>query len=49
MKTIGQPRLTRLERLNRYGYYTEENIFAPDYLGRLRDALARLQREGKPE
>lgn len=49
MPNIGQPHLTRLERLNRYGYYTEENLFTPDHLERIRAALARLMREGKAE
>jgi len=48
-KIIGQRHLNRLERLNRYGYYTDENIFTPDHLGRLREALQRLMREGKAE
>ena len=48
-KIIGQPALTRLEHLNRFGYYTEQNIFSPDHLGRLREALKRLQRDGKAE
>jgi len=46
---IGQPPLTRLEHLNRYGYYTEQNLFTPDHLERLRAAQDRLMREGKPE
>lgn len=46
---MGQPPLTRLDQLNRYGYYTEEGLFTQDHLARLRAALARLVREGKPE
>lgn len=46
MTRIGQPRLTRLEQLNRYGYYTEENVLAPDHIARLKVAADRLQREG---
>ncbi|MCE9592108.1 MAG: phytanoyl-CoA dioxygenase family protein [Planctomycetes bacterium] len=49
MPNLGQPHLTRLEHLNRYGYYTDHDLFTPDHLGRLRDALARLQRDAKPE
>ncbi len=49
MAIIGQPPLTRLERLNRFGYYTEEGIFSDDYLARLRAAMARLLREGEAE
>ena len=48
-KNIGQRPLTRLERLNRYGYYTDENIFTADHVGRLREAVARLMRDGIPE
>ncbi|HZP83886.1 MAG TPA: phytanoyl-CoA dioxygenase family protein [Chthonomonadaceae bacterium] len=49
MPNIGQPRLTRLERLNRYGYYTEDNVLPPDHVERLRKALDRLMREGYAE
>ncbi|HVF10304.1 MAG TPA: phytanoyl-CoA dioxygenase family protein [Abditibacteriaceae bacterium] len=49
MPVIGQPPLTRLEKLNRYGYYTDENIFSEVHLGRLREALARLIRDGEAE
>ena len=49
MPNIGQRSLTRLERLNKFGYYTEENIFSDDHLARLREASARLQREGEAE
>ena len=48
-KIIGQPHLSRLERLNRFGYYTDENLFTPDHLGRLREAMARLIRDGQAE
>ncbi len=46
---IRQRPLTPLERMNRYGYYTEKNVFTPDQLERLREATARLMREGKAE
>jgi len=49
MPNIGQPRLTRLEQLNRYGYYSDDNVFTPEHLGRLREALQRLMRDGKKE
>jgi ectoine hydroxylase-related dioxygenase (phytanoyl-CoA dioxygenase family) len=49
MANLGQPHLTRLEKLNRYGYYTEEKIFSDDHLGRLREAMQRLLRDGKKE
>jgi ectoine hydroxylase-related dioxygenase (phytanoyl-CoA dioxygenase family) len=49
MKTIGQPRLSRRERMNRYGYYTEENVLREEHLDRLRGAMARLLREGEAE
>jgi ectoine hydroxylase-related dioxygenase (phytanoyl-CoA dioxygenase family) len=49
MPNIGQPHLTRLEHLNRYGYYADHNIFPPDHLGRLREASQRLMRDGKKE
>ena len=49
MANFGQRPLTRLEQLNRYGYYTDENMFSPDHLSRLRKALDRLQREGPAE
>jgi ectoine hydroxylase-related dioxygenase (phytanoyl-CoA dioxygenase family) len=48
-KRLGQPPLSRLERLNRYGYYTDEDIFSADHLGRLRTAAQRLMREGHAE
>src|SRR5581483_10529077 len=49
MKTTGQPRLTRLERMNRFGYYTEENVLSEEHLVRLRVAMERLLREGYAE
>ncbi len=49
MGNIGQRPLTRLEKLNRYGYYTDENVFTEEQLGRIRRALDRLMREGKAE
>lgn len=49
MPNIGQPRLTRLERLTRYGFWTEENVLSEDHLARLRIALDRLMREGHAE
>lgn len=49
MPNIGQPRLTRLQHLNRYGYFTDENIFTEEHLGRLREAMARLMKEGDAE
>ena len=49
MPNIGQPRLTRLQHLNRYGYYTDENLFTDEHLGRLREAMARLMRDGDAE
>ena len=49
MANQGQARLTRLEHLNKFGYYTDENIFSEDHLGRLREAMARLQKEGEAE
>ena len=49
MPIIGQPRLTRLQQLNRFGYYTEENLFSEDHLGRLRVAMDRLMKEGEAE
>jgi len=49
MPNLGQRDLTRLERLNRYGYYTENNLFSAEHLNRIRGALARLQAEGKAE
>lgn len=49
MPNLGQNPLTRLEHLNRYGYYTHKNLFTPDHLGRLRQALEKLQRDGKAE
>lgn len=49
MANIGQPQLSRIEKLNRYGYYTEEKVLKPDHLKRLREATERLQREGYAE
>jgi hypothetical protein len=49
MATIGQKRLTRAERMTRYGYYTEDDVIDPEHCARLRLALARLQREGHAE
>lgn len=49
MPTIGQPHLTRLEHINRFGYYTEHNLFTPEHLARLRAANERLMREGWAE
>lgn len=49
MPNLGQQPLTRLERLNKYGYYTDENIFSDDHLALLRRAAARLQQEGEAE
>ena len=46
MANQGQARLTRLQHLDRYGYYTDENIFSEDHLGRLREAMDRLQKDG---
>jgi ectoine hydroxylase-related dioxygenase (phytanoyl-CoA dioxygenase family) len=48
-KIIGQPRLSRLERMTRYGYYTEENVIADDHLARLRVAMDRLMAKGEAE
>lgn len=49
MPTIGQRPLSRLERLDRYGYYTDANVLSEDHLRRLRTAMDRLIREGKAE
>lgn len=49
MSNIGQSRLTRLQHLDRFGYYTDENIFSEDHLGRLREAMDRLIREGEAD
>ncbi len=49
MPNQGQPRLTRLQHLNRFGYYTDANIFSEDHLGRLREAMDRLEKEGEAE
>jgi len=49
MPNIGQPGLTRLEPLNKYGYYTDHGIFTADHLARLRVAADRLQKEGQAE
>jgi hypothetical protein len=49
VRTIGQPPLSRLERMNRFGYYTEENVLTPEHVERLRIAMDRLQREGFAE
>ena len=49
MPNIGERQLTRLERLSRYGYWTEENVLSEEHLRRLRRALERLQREGHAE
>ncbi len=46
---IGQRHQTRLERLNRYGYYTDNNVLGEDHIHRLRKAMDRLVREGKAE
>jgi hypothetical protein len=43
---IGQPLLTRREKLTRYGYFTEDNVLSPDHLARLRPAMDRLLRDG---
>jgi ectoine hydroxylase-related dioxygenase (phytanoyl-CoA dioxygenase family) len=49
MPNIGQRPLTSLEKLNKFGYYTDENIFSDDHLARLRAASERLQHEGYAE
>jgi ectoine hydroxylase-related dioxygenase (phytanoyl-CoA dioxygenase family) len=49
MPNIGQHALTRLERMNRYGYYIEDNIFNENELSRVRAATERLIREGYKE
>jgi ectoine hydroxylase-related dioxygenase (phytanoyl-CoA dioxygenase family) len=49
MPNIGQALLTRLQQLNQFGYYTDEGIFTEDHLGRLRQAMARLLRDGQAE
>ena len=49
MPNLGQRPLTRLEHLNKYGYYTDENIFSPVHLARLKEASERLKREGDAE
>jgi hypothetical protein len=49
MPTIGQPPLSPLQQLDRYGYFTHDNAFTPDHLARLRAALQCLMREGKAE
>jgi ectoine hydroxylase-related dioxygenase (phytanoyl-CoA dioxygenase family) len=49
MKTIGQPRLSRKERMTRYGFYTEEKVLSEEHLARIRVAMARLMEEGYAE
>jgi len=49
MKITGQPPLTPLEQLNRYGFYAERNLISADHIARIREAFARMQRDVKPE
>jgi phytanoyl-CoA hydroxylase len=49
MTTIGQPPLTCLEQLNRFGYYVQRGLIGTDHLIRIREAFARMQRDVKPE
>ena len=49
MTTIGQPPLTCLEQLNRFGYYVQRGLIGTDHLARIREAFARMQRDVKPE
>jgi ectoine hydroxylase-related dioxygenase (phytanoyl-CoA dioxygenase family) len=49
MPNIGQQPQSRLEKLNRYGFYTEESIFPSEHLQRLQAAAQRLMREGEAE
>ena len=49
MANIGQPRLTRTQQLDRYGYYAEHDVLDADHLARLRIAMDRLLREGDAE
>jgi hypothetical protein len=49
MRITGQKPLTRLDKLTRYGYFTEENLFEPEHLSRLRRAIGRVTCEVKPD
>ena len=49
MGQIGQKPLTRLDKLTKYGYFTDQNVFSTEHLLRLRRAIGRVMSEVKPD